>query len=347
MLLLKAPLLFPATCAAIFPMLWGRELKLWWRWSLAKWLGIGLIPGASWHLFHALNRGVDALWLWGGDGAVRVLFKAGEGSDLGWKVPVLEILEGGWPWLLLWPIGIAWAWHEKNNQWGKWVLGTQAIWALAILPLKTQLPWYSHPLWLPMALTCGVPLAALIDKKYPPRSILKRLIENTPIVWQILGITLIIAGLMGSLGGVSILKPYLKIIFSAGIGWFLGGVLIRCRTKGLRIKGTICMMGGSFLALTFLMGSSFWLWEINENWPVKPVAQLISKTLPSEKVAIYGSEERPSLNWYSKKQIKPLKDSSNTQWIITKDRMKLMEQQPSQKCQVIHTKDEWELMSCK
>ena len=55
---------------------------------------IGLAPGISWHLWHAHIRGSQALWLWWGDGAGRVLLAAGEGSDMGWRVPVIEILEG-------------------------------------------------------------------------------------------------------------------------------------------------------------------------------------------------------------------------------------------------------------
>ena len=58
---------------------------------------LGLAPGIGWHLWHAHIRGSEALWLWGGDGAGRVLLDAGEGSDLGWRVPVIEVLEGAGP----------------------------------------------------------------------------------------------------------------------------------------------------------------------------------------------------------------------------------------------------------
>ena len=51
MLLLKAPLLLPAAAAALIPMLWGGELRRWWRWPLAGWFGVGLIPGLAWHLW--------------------------------------------------------------------------------------------------------------------------------------------------------------------------------------------------------------------------------------------------------------------------------------------------------
>ena len=35
----------------------------------------------------------------------RVLFEKGSGSELGVLVPIIEIFEGGWPWILVWPIG--------------------------------------------------------------------------------------------------------------------------------------------------------------------------------------------------------------------------------------------------
>ena len=75
----------------------------------ARWPRHRVAPGLSWHGLHYLIRGSDALLLWGADGASRVLLSSGEGSDLGWRVPVLEVLEGagrGWrfgPLPLSWP----------------------------------------------------------------------------------------------------------------------------------------------------------------------------------------------------------------------------------------------------
>lgn len=97
MLLLKAPLLVPCGMAAGIAVVWGQEWKTWKLASAGAGLVIGLLPGMGWHLWHAHIRGAQAFWLWGGDGAGRVLLDAGEGSDLGWRVPVIEMLEGGWP----------------------------------------------------------------------------------------------------------------------------------------------------------------------------------------------------------------------------------------------------------
>ena len=95
-----------------------------------------------------------------------MLLDAGEGSDLGWRVPLIELLEGGWPWLLLFPIALLGAWRGRQSRWGYWSLGTLTVLAAAILPLRTQLPWYSHPLWLPFALLCA-PLLAWVVNRMP------------------------------------------------------------------------------------------------------------------------------------------------------------------------------------
>ena len=143
MLLLKAPLLVPAVVAGGLALAWGLEWKSWNNHAAAlSGMLLGLTPGVGWHLWHAHIRGGQALWLWGGDGAGRVLLDAGEGSDLGWRVPVIEVLEGGWPWLPLLPFALIWAWRWRQSRWGRWSLACMLTLAGAILPLRTQLPWY-------------------------------------------------------------------------------------------------------------------------------------------------------------------------------------------------------------
>ncbi len=345
MLLLKAPLLIPAALAAICPIIFGRGLKTWLHIEPLSLLSLGLLPGVSWHFFHYLRRGGDALWLWGGDGAARVLFQAGEGSDLGWKVPLIEMMEGGWPWLLIWPIGILWAWHSRNELWGRWVIGTHAILALAIMPLKTQLPWYSHPLWLPFALACGPPLTWLINrdstKKFPGKKLLKKI----PLLLIFISITLIIFALLGASGLVGNIRPYSTIALTTGVGWGVGSWLIRKKSKTKRIQGIISIFLGSLAGLFLLMMSSFWLWELNESWAVKPAAELIGG-VTSEQIAIDEKEDRPSLNWYANQQIRPLQNLANPKWILTRNPELLLDKPLHQNCLVSKQKKEWSLLFC-
>ena len=61
---------------------------------------------------------------------------------------------------------------------------------------------------------------------------------------------------------------------------------------------------GIYLTLTFLMISPLWLWELNEAFPVKPVAQFIKQSTPSDTI-IYTSfaYSRTSLDFYSDRHI--------------------------------------------
>ena len=75
------------------------------------------------------------------------------------------------------------------------------------------------------------------------------------------------------------------------------------------------------------MSSKFWLWEINENWDVRPVAEFISD-FPDQQIYIKNSFERPSLNWYAQKQIKSFDEKNQT------------------KCNAIKKTNDWDLYTC-
>ncbi len=75
------------------------------------------------------------------------------------------------------------------------------------------------------------------------------------------------------------------------------------------------------------MSSKFWLWEINENWDVRPVAEFLS-SFPDQTIYIRNSFERPSLNWYAQKQIKSFNDKNQTN------------------CNLIKKTNDWDLYTC-
>ncbi len=347
MLLLKAPLLIPAIIAGIIPLIWNQEFKKLRSLPIILWSLIGLLPGIIWHIFHGLQRGIDALWLWGGDGAGRVLFNAGEGSDMGWKVPILELLEGGWPWLLLWPCSMAIAWQQRGSRWGKWAISTQIILAGSILPLKTQLPWYSHPLWLPFALLCAVPMSWLITKNNHDRLAFSEILSQVPSIWMGIGIVVLSFGLIAASPLATNLRLYSKIAIAAGLGWSIGGWLMQAPTKRKRVQGIACLFSGSFFSLLLLMGSPLWLWELNENWAVHPVAQLAEQVRNSN-VLLEGNDERPSLNWYAGQRIRRFDSFSGNQWILTKNPKQVREgfKNKFTYCLTSKSSNEWKLLFC-
>jgi len=216
---------------------------------------------------------------------------------------------------------------------------------MAILPLKTQLPWYSHPLWLPFALLCGAPLAWLIHRNDLVRPPGAQILKRVPFFWLSLGIALVLFGLSGASGLVITLHPYSGIALAAGVGWSIGGWLLVRSSKEQRRWGTISLIAGSVAALSLLMGSSLWLWELNENWQVQPVAQLAAGA-KGAMVVIEGSDERPSLNWYAGQRIQALDDFPEAEWILTRNPKRVSTLAHTRQCKVAESKEDWSLLFC-
>ncbi len=345
MLLLKAPLIIPVACAGLIPMIWGRRFQDLSLWPINRWLTVGLLPGISWHIWHVISRGSDAAWLWWGDGAGRVLFTAGSGSDLGWRVPVIELLEGGWPWLLLWPIGVLWAWRERYSPWGRWTLATQFILSIAIFFLRTQLPWYSHSLWLPFALLVGRPFAWLILQSHEARPPARKILFLVPILWSVLASLIIFLGLIGFLGFFPAFRPYSLIALMAGLGWLLGGWLIGKSEEFQRSIGGLLVVIGSLAGLFVLMSGPLWLWELNEHWVVGPPANLAYRSQISD-IALDDTFERPSLNWYAQKRILTIQAAPSIKSILTRDPGKFKLKFANKKCKTFDKEESWSLLVC-
>ena len=69
-----------------------------------------------------------------------------------------------------------------------------------------------------------------------------------------------------------------------------------------RRLGAISLSCGNVAALALLFHSPLWLWELNETWPVQPVAAL-ARANPGREIRLKGYDERPSLNWYAEQPI--------------------------------------------
>ena len=327
MLLLKAPVIIPALFASLLPLIWEYKSKKYFNNLSWNWFLFGLIPGIAWHLWNFFSYGSGAFWLWWGDGAGRVLFEKGSGSELGVFIPLIEIFEGGWPWIILWPIGFLWACFSLHTRWGVWAFSTQIIIAGSILPLKMQLPWYIHPFWLPFALVCGPPVSWLIHRKDNEYIFLKNILRKTPYILSLLGICLCAFSLLVKLKILNFGHSHLNSIFLISLAWFIGGLLLSNSRKNVRKVGFIGIIFLTIMGFFFFVSSKFWLWEINENWDVRPVAEFIHK-FPDQQIYIRNSFERPSLNWYARKQIKSIDGKKQT------------------KCKAIKETNDWDLYIC-
>lgn len=305
LLLMKAPLAVPILGFTLGLRALDREHKGQQWWWLLGGLAIGLLPGMAWHGAHAWIRGADALQMWGSQGFAR-LHQQIEGHSGGPLQPITEVIEGGWPWLALWPGAIGLAWRERRSRAGRWCLGTTALTAAVVLPLRTQLPWYSHLLWPPFLLCCGPGLTWLVTRERLLQPSWPAIARKVPLFWALLGILMGGMGLVAYVTGNPSLRPLPTVAFTGGAGLGVGGVLLLASTQRRRAAGALLLVAGLWGSLLLLMGGPLWLWELNEAWPVQPVATVLVKH-PHASAHLWKLEERPSLSWYAGRRLRRIK----------------------------------------
>ena len=313
LLLLKAPVILPVLLVALGLRGWDRDLPArGWRWLLLG-LSLGLLPGLAWHSWHLAWRGDDALVMWGRQGLAR-LASSIENHGGGPLPPLIQVLSGGWPWLVLWPVGIARAWHERRNRWGRWVLGLTGLATVMVLPLQTQLPWYSLLLWPPFVLVCAPVMTALITGDVTPA-----LRVGIGRIWLALGAILLalalvcgpLAGVLGSgLAILAALQPLAGLALPAGLGLLGAGAVLGNDRRGQRRQQAAWgLVLGWSVSLLVLFSTPLWNWELNERPSILPLQPLVSRAsrpgaLAELPLLVEGSiGNRPSLRWYAEEPL--------------------------------------------
>jgi 4-amino-4-deoxy-L-arabinose transferase-like glycosyltransferase len=200
------------------------------------------------------------------------------------------------PWLIFALSGLHLAWKNQIWSWSKLILVWSGVYFLVITLMSTKLPWYILPLYPALALAGGRMLTEIF--RYPRE-------ESYPQFWGILLLFLGGIGLGSSIyfgvadeGSKELVIITLAVALTTGVG---GGLVLRRDPQFINI-----LSWGMYVSLLLFVSSSHWLWELNEAYPVKPVAMLIRDQVPEE-TPIYTSfaYERPSLNFYAQKRVIP------------------------------------------
>lgn len=279
----------------------GRETS---SWNLFRnpylWLGfaLGSFPVVLWYGAQLLRYG-DVYWQghFVAQSFERVTSAIENHQQPFWYY-FLELLKYSWPWLMFWPGGVFLAWRQRDRTWGQLVLVGTAIYLGAISLMGTKLPWYIMPLYPFVALAIGAYLHCHWQK--PPR-------------WSVglLGLIAVVALGGGVYLGIADQQPTL-IAIGIILGLSAGATPVQLWRR--QLHWCLTLMAGLYLTLLLLMGSDFWLWEINEAYAVKPVAALVNQHVSAAAEIVttfrYG---RPSLNFYCDRNIpalsgKPLLD---------------------------------------
>ncbi|MBP5976094.1 glycosyltransferase family 39 protein [Brasilonema sp. CT11] len=266
--------------------------------SRYMWTGIllGILPVAYWYGAQFVHYGNTFTETGMMDQSLSRVWKSVEGhSGPPWYY-LLEIFKYTWPWLIFLPSSLRFCWENRNLNWAKLVLVWCAVYLIAISLMETKLPWYVFPIYPGIALACGAKLAEIGNM--PILSSYPRYLLLSLVFISILGSGVCI---YYSLGDTA--QPDLQQIFAAvAITMAIAAILVgRGDRQFLKI-----LFWGSYVSLLLLMKSNDWVWELNEAYPVKPVAQMIQQANPPAK-KIYTSfrDHRPSLDFYSDRTILP------------------------------------------
>jgi len=208
---------------------------------------------------------------------------------------LLEILKYAWPWLLFLPQGLRLTWENWNMSWAKLVLVWSGAYLLAISTMETKIPWYVLPVYPALALAAGVQLAEGWNWRRP---------VSYPRAW--VAVLALLA--FGALAGSLYFSPWstgqdreLQMILAAVAGTMTLAAILAALGDRQFIS---ILLWGSYVSLLLLMTSSHWVWELEEAYPVKPVAAMVQQGTPvGQKIYTSFLYSRPSLNFYSDRQI--------------------------------------------
>ncbi len=278
---------------------WGDEETS--SWNLLRnpylWLGLvlGSLPVVLWYGAQLLRYG-DVYWQghFVAQSFERVTSAIEEHQQPFWYY-FLELLKYSWPWLMFWPGGMFLAWRQCDRTWGQLVLVGTAIYLGAISLMGTKLPWYIMPLYPFVALAIGGYLHHCWQR--PPR-------------WPIGLLALMTLVALG--GGVYLgIADQQPTLIAIGIVLGLSAGRTTWQLWQRQLHWCLTLMAGLYLTLLLLMGSDFWLWELNEAYAVKPVAALVNQHVSADaRVVTTFSYGRPSLNFYCDRNIPALSGKS-------------------------------------
>jgi 4-amino-4-deoxy-L-arabinose transferase-like glycosyltransferase len=166
--------------------------------------------------------------------------------------------------------------------------------------MVTKLPWYVLPVYPALALAGGAHLAEVWNG--PTR-------QSFPRLWSTGLIFLAVGAIALSVyfGIQQAADRSLSVIFaSVALTMTIAAVLVARRD----LQFILILFWGTYVSLLLFMTSPYWIWQLEQPYPVEPVAAILKRGTP-EGHRIYASftHVRPSLNFYSDRQVIPASNS--------------------------------------
>lgn len=267
-------------------------------------IGLGLIPVGAWYWAQWREYGETFLGKNLVGQSLSRVWQPVEGNTGPPWFYLLELLKYGLPWLIFLPGGLIFAWENRLMSWAKLALVWSITYFVAISLMQTKLPWYVLPLYPALALVVAAQLTRLWDRG--GRFGIRYTFAEYSLNW------IRVFALMALLSWAA--WGYVTFAWadrSVSLSWIVGAVALTLTIVARLLKrrnpqAFAVLPWGLYVALVLLMASPLWLWELNEAYPVKPVAQLVQQQTPvNQKILTSYPFNRPSLNFYSDRQIEP------------------------------------------
>lgn len=239
-----------------------------WGGLVAGSLAVGWWYGAQW-----LHYGLEYMGYVGGEkNFARVWKSTDQNQGPPWYY-LLELLKYTWPWLIFLPQALVLAWRSRAESWARLVLLWLAIFLVVISAMATKLPWYVLPVYPAIALAVGHYLSLI--SKAAPRSWLAGLVLLAVVGWG----GCLYFGAFAAPGDRDLLATVLVLALTMTLA------LVLVRRSGS--QAALVLLGGSYCCCLLFLLSSHWVWELNEAYPVPPVARLIRRWTPTGSQRLY------------------------------------------------------------
>lgn len=269
------------------------------------WVGLllGSVPAACWYGAQWLHYGSAFL----GNNLVeqslqRIWTDVEDNGAPPWYY-LLELLKAA-PWVIFLPVACRLAWANRNLSWAKLAIVWGSVYFIAISIMATKLPWYILPLFPAIALLVGAQLAELWQQG--DQIGIRQFPHAYSQAWLAILAVLAIVGWAGAayfIGWAPVSESDLGLILAVGGGAFTIAAFLVARQNPQFIT---VLAWGTYLALMLLVLSPHWAWELAEAYPVRPVAAMIqAKSPPGQNIYTSYPYHRPSLNFYSQRQVAP------------------------------------------
>ncbi|MBH8572148.1 glycosyltransferase family 39 protein [Nostocaceae cyanobacterium CENA369] len=257
---------------------------------------IGILPATCWYSLQLMHYGYSFIETGFVNASLNQIGTAVEGDSQPPWYYAIEIFKWTWPWLVFLPQSGRMVWENRNLSWAKLVLVWSCVYLVLISLMGTKFPWYVFPVYPSLALGLGAQLAE--TENLP-------LLSSYPRGW-VVSFSLLAVMASGSsiyFSWGTMPKTDLQLIFAAAaVTMTLAAILVE-RGDGQFLK---ILFWGSYISLLLLMKSNYWVWELWQAYPVKPVAAMIAQANPAvNKIYTSFPYHRPSLDFYSDRTIIP------------------------------------------